>query len=472
MAPAAARAADRAPQAASPGTAAGCAGQRKQAPSAKAGALRVTERDVIAAVESLYRDELRPYGRLLILRLAERLAGRADGSIGTRGGDAGGPVPRIDVAHLRRVCERCRGLRVVADGAEYTALIPGLPERFVDAGSNDDPFPETLWVEAQACFRGPAAGATLPGSRYACAKALAAAGLPFLAGLSLGQICHFVQLAISRRRLLGCQARHIVAFERSDPALKERCARERQPIAAECPVPVATLEDARAGTRSLLDEAGGLLPLTSIKRRFLSSFQQEFSETALGFARIADLFRDECFADICKVSRCGDTVILVSCHADITDTDTGSSASNGNSEAPASGASPRRAAHAAGEPRFPVARTFIHFSAREASLGRLRRASSMRSLGSSGSNSTRSGCVAASASERSSPSRSSTWEWASDAGEAPPGGGSSVREDAAMPRLWAEDLPVARTFIHFSAAVPSEQARRPRAHSAPGDALR
>eukprot|EP00428_Durinskia_dybowskii_P047882 CAMPEP_0170348796 /NCGR_PEP_ID=MMETSP0116_2-20130129/75680_1 /TAXON_ID=400756 /ORGANISM="Durinskia baltica, Strain CSIRO CS-38" /LENGTH=68 /DNA_ID=CAMNT_0010602663 /DNA_START=75 /DNA_END=278 /DNA_ORIENTATION=- len=68
MAPATPRIAHRAPRATPPSTP-----MRRHAPATKVGAMKVTEDDVVAAVDSLYQDELRPYGRLLILRLAERL---------------------------------------------------------------------------------------------------------------------------------------------------------------------------------------------------------------------------------------------------------------------------------------------------------------------------------------------------------------------------------------------------------------
>jgi len=466
MAHLATRTAQMASLAALPRTPAGSVGggadMLRTQPSKAACAVKVAEGDVLAAVESLYRDELRPFGRILILRLAERL-----------GGDAG-HAPRIDVAHLRRVCESCRRLRVVADGAQYAALLAGWPERFVDPGSNEDPFPDSMWAEADAFFRGPAADAVYPGGRYACAKAMVDVGIPFLAGRSLGQVCHLVQLAISRRRVLGFHGRSIVPFERSEPAIKERCARERQTTANERPLPVATLEQARLCMQKLLREGGGWLPMPMVKRMFPSRFGVQFSETTLGYTRSVDAFRGPGFGDICSVVRQGDGFVLVSQHSGMTSTAAGSPASTGSAEPSSSTASPRRPGlldHSPGGARFPVARTFIHFPTHESPVRCMRRATSMCSLGSGGGSSTHAGESDGAPSDTASPTDSRSGASSADLEERRIGGGDSAEECLAVHRLWAEAIPVARTFVHFPAVETSGRPWRPRARSLPQPAL-
>jgi len=43
----------------------------------------------------------------------------------------------------------------------------------------------------------------LPGGRYACAQALVQRRVTCIRGMSLGQVCHLVQLALGHRKILG-----------------------------------------------------------------------------------------------------------------------------------------------------------------------------------------------------------------------------------------------------------------------------
>merc|ERR1740121_2287445 len=127
----------------------------------------------------------------------------------------------------------CRELCVQPmEGKEISVQLKGVAADFVDVCSFVDPFSPDLWEQATAYFDGLADDELLlPGGRYVCAQALVARRLPFLQGLSLGEVCHFVQLAISQKRLLGFAAEGgMVPYRQSENYIKEQCAAVQQPF--------------------------------------------------------------------------------------------------------------------------------------------------------------------------------------------------------------------------------------------------
>eukprot|EP00443_Scrippsiella_acuminata_P004079 CAMPEP_0115248604 /NCGR_PEP_ID=MMETSP0270-20121206/42154_1 /TAXON_ID=71861 /ORGANISM="Scrippsiella trochoidea, Strain CCMP3099" /LENGTH=297 /DNA_ID=CAMNT_0002663907 /DNA_START=5 /DNA_END=895 /DNA_ORIENTATION=+ len=287
----------------------------------KPAALKVTPAEVLAAIETLYVDQVRPQGRILLKRLGERAAAvqAAQPALGGVPGLAVGSeiVPRLDTAHIRKVCERCARIHVVAEaGTEYSALLAGRAQSFVDPCSNDDPYPEMLWSEMVAFFGSYHNRAVrLPGGRYACARALAAANLHFLAGRSLGQLCHIVQLAVSQRQVLGYLDGHVVPYFQSEAVVKQHSAVLQQPAWSlkKDTMSVADLSQARECLRSILASSpeAGVVPLPNVKRLFRSRFQLELSETALGHCRISDLLQDARFHDICALQLRGNSYVVV-----------------------------------------------------------------------------------------------------------------------------------------------------------------
>merc|ERR1719369_2120864 len=102
----------------------------------------------------------------------------------------------------------------------------------------------------------------LPGGRYSCAQMLVGRDLPFLQGFSLGQVCHFVQLAISKRKILGYLDGSVVPYAFSQSMVKEQCAVSLQPCgtlgtgadgSASTGTPFVTWEDARTCLREILE---------------------------------------------------------------------------------------------------------------------------------------------------------------------------------------------------------------------------
>jgi len=270
---------------------------------------------VLSAIESLYDDQLKPYGRILRKRLGERAGTTSASSL-----DA-------DTARLRAVCEASPWLFVEEEeGGEWSAVLVGRSPAFVDIYSTVDSYPPALW-EAASMYFGSLDGpeAVLPGGRYACASALTARHLPFLGELSLGRVCHFVQLAISQRKLLGYLSGSIVPYANSQSMVKDCCALWQSPCAsaeagatdvggalksrtpgsgAEI-LPLATWDVARALLKEILDGAvakgAKSLPLSNVKRLFRSQYHIELSETTLGHPKLSELLQDVRMSDICEI---------------------------------------------------------------------------------------------------------------------------------------------------------------------------
>lgn len=181
--------------------------------------------------------------------------------------------------------------------------------QFVDVYSPNDPYPSELWVQVTAYFENLGSDDSLPGGRYACGQMLMQRCLSFLAGRSLGQVCHIVQLAISQRKILGYYNGTLVPYMRSRSKFKEQCAGQQQPCIGSGHVtttmPLATLETARSCLIKILDTARGprpgTVPLSNVKRLFRSRFRLDLSETALGQSKLCDLLQDSQFQDICEV---------------------------------------------------------------------------------------------------------------------------------------------------------------------------
>eukprot|EP00419_Tripos_fusus_P058266 CAMPEP_0172929658 /NCGR_PEP_ID=MMETSP1075-20121228/218596_1 /TAXON_ID=2916 /ORGANISM="Ceratium fusus, Strain PA161109" /LENGTH=327 /DNA_ID=CAMNT_0013790959 /DNA_START=64 /DNA_END=1045 /DNA_ORIENTATION=+ len=151
------------------------------------------EAELLWAVRSLYNDKLKPCSRMLKLRLAEQPKHN-------------GKLKHCDAGRLRSLCERSSKLQVELLGTnDWAVFLRNYVQDFVDVYSEVDCYPEEVWQAAVNYFGSLAEGPSLvlPRGRYASAQALMARQLPFLRGFALGQVCHFVQIAISKRKLLG-----------------------------------------------------------------------------------------------------------------------------------------------------------------------------------------------------------------------------------------------------------------------------
>merc|ERR1711998_424311 len=86
--------------------------------------LPVTKVELHCAIETLYADELKPYGRILRKRLAERNVNSGK---------------EVDLGLLRQFCESDAKLQVGSEeGGEWSALFVNAREPFVDVYSKED----------------------------------------------------------------------------------------------------------------------------------------------------------------------------------------------------------------------------------------------------------------------------------------------------------------------------------------------
>jgi hypothetical protein len=269
--------------------------------SSKPPLLKPSLEDVIAAVQSLYADEMKPLGRLLRKRLSERISHSKEGAAD------------VDMVHLRSLCESSSDVFAVAgeDGGDWSVtLVNCASDCFVDVYGGEDTYPLELWAEAAAYFASaPPEDMNLPGGRYSCAQTLQSRKLPFFAGRSLGQICHIVQLAISDKKLLGYCNGAVVPYGVSQSMIKEQSANAEvalNPCQEAAELPCATFDQARNCLRAILEEAAsseepGQVAVSNVKRMIRTKFQLELSETSLGHSKLTALFQDPRFHDICRV---------------------------------------------------------------------------------------------------------------------------------------------------------------------------
>lgn len=269
-----------------------------------------SQAEVFAAVESLYDDRLRPYGRIVRKRLVEiaRSAGFDK-------------VEEPDTKQLCDFCTSCSCFHVEVDAnGEWSALLVHRSQDFVDIYDAHDIYPESLWIAAAEYFdslklKADETDVSLPGGRYSSARALRDRSLPFLEGFSLGEICHITQLAISKRMLLGYREGAVVPYDMSSSMIKRRCAEQQVPISKARTKPgsaktikatddnIEIIENwvqARECLIKILDSAE-LVPLSNIKRISRSLYKLDFSETTLGYAKLSDLLQDPRLHDICQV---------------------------------------------------------------------------------------------------------------------------------------------------------------------------
>jgi hypothetical protein len=252
-----------------------------------------TIEDVIAAIESLYADELKPVSKLLRKRIYDRI-NAASGNAGTFD---------VDMKSLRTMCNECAKLNVRnEDRGEWSTEVIGHRRSFVDISSPHDPYPSSLWANLTMFLKSPEGeNLCLSGGRCATAEALRDYNLPCLARLSLGRLCHIVELALNQKKLLGYRNSCIVPYKLSERAHKEQNALQQRPC-AKSEVEVATLETARECLRILLHEVpNGTLPLPNVKRLFRSRFHLQLSETTFGYTKVSDLLQDSRFNDLCTV---------------------------------------------------------------------------------------------------------------------------------------------------------------------------
>lgn len=269
----------------------------KKAKETKAKDALITSEHLLAAVESLYADEICPHSQILKRRLVEL---SSNGSVRTAD---------IDSAALRDKVATTPRLEFGAEEVrDWTVVLSDRPPSFVDVHDPCDIYAPSLWEAFGAYLAAQDSEFRLPSSRYACALDLQDRRLPFLAGLTLGRLCHVVQLSISQKSLLGYRDGALVPYEASRCMIKKQHANVMLPCA---PAPAVGLLPCAdwVTTRSCLAEImaaarrseEGVEQLANIKRIFRSKYRLELSETMLGHTKLSELLRDPKLADLCSV---------------------------------------------------------------------------------------------------------------------------------------------------------------------------
>lgn len=267
--------------------------------------------DIVAAVESLYADELRPDNRILRKRLLELHSVRHPHV-----------ACDLDMQKLFDLCSGISVLQVLPDRHdEWWVEFAGRESTFIDIANKEDAYPEELWHAFQAYFE-TNAELDLPGGRYECARALLHRNLPCLAGYSLGRICQIVQVAISTKKILGYNAGAIVPYRSSQSMAKEQCAASNMACSANggsaASLPALSWEQAKFYLAELLRFSSPEgIPLPNVKRLVKSTFNVQLSETALGYSKVSDLLRDPRLQDICLVKKQGHGYVLTQAPAKI-----------------------------------------------------------------------------------------------------------------------------------------------------------
>jgi len=144
-------------------------------------------RDILSStLESLYKDRIKPMSNYVKGRLKER------------------SCPEVVIKSFVEFYGQHSDLfRLQASPSEETAIFfvtePSWFKGWVDIDAPEDPYDEGLWQAFKDFLD---SGHAFAGGRYGMARELAQRNLAFLSAYSLGEICHIVQLAIQKRKII------------------------------------------------------------------------------------------------------------------------------------------------------------------------------------------------------------------------------------------------------------------------------
>lgn len=235
---------------------------------------------LLEAVKSLYEDRIMPHHMLVLRRIQEMYD------------------ERWSSQQLQRLCLAIPEIKLVGEGdvKRYDIMLHDHPgsEEFVDQLSPEDPYPPEVWLEVKTFLEDeaqkPEAG--WPGSRYEFAKWIHSR-LYCLSNYSLGHICHLVQMCVSKKELLGYRFGNLVPYQHSDDYKKKSNAVRNIPTQI---LPgeryVQTWEQAGEVLAQLLEQNGGSVKLSTLKKMCRDECHVELSESALGHAKLSEFLRD------------------------------------------------------------------------------------------------------------------------------------------------------------------------------------
>lgn len=226
-------------------------------------ALKSEMRDTIA---SLYADGIKPVGNYVKGRLKERSA-----SAGL-------------VKHFCELCFKFPDLFAVTKPSDdILVLLVSEPSSFkgwVDVDSPEDPYGEVMWQEVGKFLE---SETDFPGGRYGMARDLKRRQLSFLADLSLGQVCHIVQLAIQTRKLLLHHRKKLKSVALFQPP----------PVGSSTKDEIVDMDDLCDVLFRMLKQKPEGLCLSRIKQDIKLEFSRSLSEVNFQCTKLRELFDKE-----------------------------------------------------------------------------------------------------------------------------------------------------------------------------------
>ncbi|CEM22527.1 unnamed protein product [Vitrella brassicaformis CCMP3155] len=192
---------------------------------------------------------------------------------------------------------------------EEAVLLKETPVWFrgwVDPNSEEDEYAEAMWTEFAQWLRerltsGDSVAYSFVGGRYGMAQSLRKMELPFFKGMSLGEYCHLVQLAISRRRLLAYEDNVLKPVAScSNVCYANLGIPDQKRAGKDC---ITDLEELKRYLATLLVLYPNGFNLSTLKRKIKAKFNRELCQTVFHCTKLIDLISSPPLTDVCTVDR-------------------------------------------------------------------------------------------------------------------------------------------------------------------------
>lgn len=230
-----------------------------------------------SALESLYEDRIKPMANYVKGRLKEK------------------SFPENVIRNFVELYQEHPDLFVVHQSSQaeeasiFLASEPPWFKGWVDIDSPEDNYDEAVW-EAFATFLD--GEHTFAGGRYGMAHELMQRGLPFFEGLSLGEVCHIVQLAIQHRKLVVYHRKmlkpiQVVLAQPSPPAAVPGEVAEAEGS------DISDMDDLCTVLFQMLKHYPQGLRLCRLKQMIKHDFSRKLSEMSFQCTKLIELFGTE-----------------------------------------------------------------------------------------------------------------------------------------------------------------------------------
>mmetsp|Transcript_16876 Transcript_16876/g.39241 ORF Transcript_16876/g.39241 Transcript_16876/m.39241 type:complete len:663 (-) Transcript_16876:65-2053(-) len=232
-----------------------------------------------SVLESLYEDRIKPMTNYVKGRLKER------------------SCPEAVVKSFVDLYAEQRDLFIVQrpSHSDEEAIIflvtePSWFKGWLDIDSPEDPYDQALWAEFANFLNGEH---TFAGGRYGMARELMQRNLPFLKGLSLGEVCHIVQLAIQHRRLIVYHRKMLKPIQ----AVLQQPTPVAAPGAPETSEEITDMDDLCMVLFRMLWHHPSGLRLCRLKQMIKHEFNRKLSEMSFQCTKLIELFSQEPLKD-------------------------------------------------------------------------------------------------------------------------------------------------------------------------------